>query len=362
MKKWTTTRIDDLAPSSLAAWRGLLERAPHYESPYFAPEYVQFVGTLLPNIEVAMMEQAGEVQVILPFERVEGKFAIPVGRMVADYQGAIYPEGFDFDVVEMLRALKLRKWKFDHLFPAEGPFEKWCWTDWTSPQIEVHGGREGFLERLYGSHKNIRRNMIKAERKLARDVGELQVNFDSRDDAQLKQLLDWKCSQYEVAGRQHPFRIDWVREFIFGAMHLDSPHFRGNLSVVSAGDIPIAMEYSLHSHQVSHVLISAYDIEYAKYSPGLVCCFQHLCACAEHGFNVVDLGKGLEDYKQRLVTRAPRLREGCVDLFSPRRIFEHSVQQSRYRFLRSRWSPPVKRFARTTASVLPSIRRLLLMR
>lgn len=359
---WTITAAKDLTPSQLSAWDELLRVTPQHDCPFYRPGYVQLVSTLLPNIEIAMLHDGGELRAIFPFERGQAGEALPIGRELADYQGPIHSLDRAPDVKEMLRASGLKRWDFDHLFPCVGILKSRCWTTWESPQIDLSEGAAEYLRVLFSKHKQIRRNMPRRERKLSREVGDVRVEFRLTSEVMVDRLLAWKIDQYETAGRRHPFHRQWIREFLIAALGNRSRRFRGNLAALFAGDNVIAMEYTVQSETTSHVLINSYDPKYSAYSPGMLCTLKMVEACERAGITKIDLGKGIESYKQALKNSASILGEGSVDSFVPRAVLRRSVQRSRYRFLRSTYSAPAKQIARYAAARMPFVRQLLSMR
>lgn len=360
--KWIAYQARDLQPAQWEAWRALLREAPHFSSPYFTPDYTQQVAAVLPNIEVAFLYDDERLEAIFPYERVASHIAIPVGRELSDYHGVIYRRHFEWDVAAMLRTLGLKQWKFDHLFPMEGPLAAWCWTEWESPQVDFTHTEPDYWTQFCLEHKKLRHSVGRKEKKLAKEVGQVEHRQDLIEPDLLRCLLDWKCKQYEVAGRVHPFRQEWVREFLLQSLQRDSNEYQGRLSGLFAGAKPIALEYSLHASPMSHMLLCAYDSEYGRYSPGLMRNLKLLEAGPGEGLNTIDFGKGLDEYKQVIMNTAPRLGEGSVDLRPVWGGLRNRLQRSRYQFLRSEYSHPTKQIARQTATQLPYLRRLLGMR
>ena len=84
-------------------------------------------------------------------------------------------------------------------------------------------------------------------------------------------------------------------------------------SVLSAGGRPVAMSLDLRSRSVRHGSFTAYDLEFSRYSPGMLL----LLLSAEHaafvGLQWFDLGKGDMPYKQQLANGAVPMCEGSVE-------------------------------------------------
>ena len=85
-----------------------------------------------------------------------------------------------------------------------------------------------------------------------------------------------------------------------------------------------------------HYWFPAYDAEFAKFSVGSILLLRIAEAAAAHGVDLVDLGKGTDPYKERLMNRSVKLQEGCVELPSVaalgrtmRRFAEKSAAENR---------------------------------
>jgi CelD/BcsL family acetyltransferase involved in cellulose biosynthesis len=91
-------------------------------------------------------------------------------------------------------------------------------------------------------------------------------------------------------------------------------HFAGVCSTLRAGDRLVAVHVGMRSPQVLHWWFPAYDRELARYSPGMILLFRLAEAAHSAGIRTIDLGKGDEDYKQRVMTRGVVIREGAVEM------------------------------------------------
>ena len=75
---------------------------------------------------------------------------------------------------------------------------------------------------------------------------------------------------------------------------------------------PIAGHFGLRSETILAAWFPAYDVRFARYSPGLI---QHLGmaeAAAATGIQVIDLGRGDREYKDSLKSRELTVAEGRV--------------------------------------------------
>jgi CelD/BcsL family acetyltransferase involved in cellulose biosynthesis len=94
---------------------------------------------------------------------------------------------------------------------------------------------------------------------------------------------------------------------------------RGLLSVLYAGDRPVAVLFGMRSHRVLHSWVAAYDTQVRRVSPGMQLWTALLRAAPRYGVARIDLGKGDEDYKRHLGNGATTVGEGAIDQSSSRR-------------------------------------------
>ncbi|WP_442511550.1 GNAT family N-acetyltransferase [Novipirellula sp. SH528] len=360
--QWQVQSVNQIGAERFSQWWELLEDTPEFESPYFTPTYVQTVSRVLPNIEVALLVDGQRLNAVFAFERLHGNVAGAVGRTLADYQGIIYRAGTAIDPIEMLRAAKLVRWEFDHLFPVTQPLASHCWAVWSSPQMDLSKGSKAYVDEVYDRSANLKKTVRTGQNRMKKALGALTVGKQQCDTDLLEPLLQWKSDQYEAQQRKHPFREPWVRELLRLWMQETDDRFRGKIVYLKAADKPVALHYCLHSKTVSHFLINTYDFDCARYSPGLVSMLMAAEAGAYGDVQQVDFGKGLESYKGRLATAESMVGEGCVDLNHTRFVLNKTLQRSRYRFLRSQWADPVRTLARRAAAKVPAVRTLLHMR
>ena len=95
-------------------------------------------------------------------------------------------------------------------------------------------------------------------------------------------------------------------------LETDSAGFGGMLSVLRAGNRPIAMHIGMRSRSVWHYWTTAYDHEFARYSPGNVMLIEMARAAPGLGFAELDLGKEDFEYKRRLHTHVIPVLEGVA--------------------------------------------------
>ena len=104
----------------------------------------------------------------------------------------------------------------------------------------------------------------------------------------------------------------------------------GVLSLLYAGDRLIAGHFGMRSRQTWHYWFPSYNPEVAEYSPGLILLLKMAEQAPTIGVSIIDLGKGMSPYKERLMNSWSSLASGRLE--SPWR----SVPRKTCRAVRSR--------------------------
>ena len=193
------TKPSALSSSQLDRWREVVRDNPQYDSPFYAPEFTLAVAASRDDVELAVEKQGNKLG-LLPFQRESRRTGRPVGWKLNDFQGAILPPFMSINPVELLRACGLSIWRFDHLHGAQ----MWCESAQTvicqSPVINLQEGYKAYLESKRASGDSRLKTVMRKTRKIAREVGDIRLEFDCRDSHVLTSLLRWKSEQLNQSG------------------------------------------------------------------------------------------------------------------------------------------------------------------
>jgi CelD/BcsL family acetyltransferase involved in cellulose biosynthesis len=310
-------RPAELTAADRAAWASLQSQgwaSGHRElaNPFLAPEFTEAVARFRSDVRVAVLREAGEPAAFFPFQRGALGVGRAVGLGLSDCQGLVYGPGFRWDARELLRACGLAVWEFDHLAAGQPPFQAGATGAYASPVMDVERGYEAYLTQLRAQAAKFTRTTLAKERRLGRDVGPLRYVHDERDPAALRTLMDWKSAQYRRTGRSDRFARPWIVELVRELARSHDARFAGLLSVLYAGDAPVAAHFGLRGERVLACWFPAYDPAFAKYSPGLVLHLRMARGAAEDGLSYLDLGRGDKEYKNALKTGELTVFEGRV--------------------------------------------------
>ena len=208
------------------------------------------------------------------------------------------------------RPVALAVFEFDHLVEEQKPFGRYVTGTFASPVIDLKDGHGSYPEWLRGTYPGLAKTTLKKERRLGRDLGEMRFVFDERDPRVLRTLMQWKSAQYRRTGRMDRFARPWIVDLVDHLFQVREEHFTGLLSVVYAGDRPVAAHFGPRSRTVFAPWFTAYDPELRYYSPGLIMHLRMAEAASRHGARLMDMGRGDKEWKDWLKTRELRVAEG----------------------------------------------------
>ncbi|MFF4359257.1 GNAT family N-acetyltransferase [Streptomyces sp. NPDC001604] len=308
----TVLRPDELTAADIDSWHAMQCADLALASPFMSPEFARVVGHQRATARVARLTRGSRTVGFFPFERHALGFGKPIGSGFCDCQGLIHEPGLGWDPMELLRACGLATWEYDHLAAGQIPFETegTHLAKATSPIIELNSEAQTYVERLRHSFvKALRRK----ERKLGREVGPLRLVFEEADPKLLDTLIRWKSAQLRAKGHLDMLSKVWFLTILRELFGLPSEFCSGIVSVLYAGEEPVAMRYQLLSRRVLASWFPVYHSRFSRYSPGILLCLKLAETAGTRGIAYIDLGKGTEHYKTDLKTAELSLSEGYVE-------------------------------------------------
>ncbi|MGW0335548.1 GNAT family N-acetyltransferase [Streptomyces sp. NPDC003011] len=308
----TVHRTGELDASLCGAWHRAMDESPAYANPFLAPEFALGVGEHRGGARVAVLREGADPVGFLPYERNALGVGRAIGLGLSDCQALVHRPGVTWDSDELLRACGLSIFEFDHLVEEQKPFGRHVTGTFASPVIDLEpaGGDGDYATWLRGAYPGLAKTTLKKERRLGRNVGEMRFVHDERDPAALRTLMRWKSAQYRRTGRMDRFARPWIVDLVHHLFQVREEHFTGVLSVLYAGDRPVAAHFGPRSRTVFAAWFTAYDPEFRYYSPGLIMHLRLAEAAGRDGVRVMDMGRGEKEYKDWLKTRELRVGEG----------------------------------------------------
>lgn len=306
----------DLGESDISRWRTLQEADAAFDNPFLSPEFTVTVGTLQEQVRVAVLHDGQETVGFFPFERHAMGIGKPVAAGLTDAQGLVCAKNVEFDPQWLIKSCGLGVFEFDHLVAGQ-PLLPARHTRHPSPIIDLRDGYASYTETIkLTSGKTYRSTAYKA-RKLQRDAGPVHHDYGTVDPAALQTLLGWKTDQYRRTGRTDRFSRPWIVELVERLLTTDTKHFGGVLDMLYVDGRPVAGHFGLRTATTLAGWFPAYDVAFAKYSPGLI---HHLAMAekaAQAGIEVIDMGRGEKEYKEKLKNGEYEVAEGRVARPSP---------------------------------------------
>ncbi|MEU0569978.1 GNAT family N-acetyltransferase [Nonomuraea sp. NPDC005983] len=305
-------RPGELGGSERVRWRELQKADPSLDNPFLSVEFAVAMDRLRDYVRVAVIHDGHAIAGFFPFERHSFGIGKPLGGFLTTCHGLISVPELKIDAKGLLRACKLSVFDFDHLVAGQPTFAPYENDVRPAPVMDFTQGFDAWLDQVKAnSPKNLKTVRYK-ERKLGREQGGLRFAWDSPDPEELRTLLAWKSDQYRRTGRVDRFAQPWIVELI-DLMHAEkSADFSGALTMLYAGDVPVAGHFGLRTATTLVGWFPAYDTEFARYSPGIVHHLQMAEAAAAAGLHMVDMGKGGKEYKDWLKSGVLYVAEGRV--------------------------------------------------
>lgn len=354
----TIVPADRLTDDHVSLWSEIQQAEPSLASPFFRPEFVQAVASVRDDVAVGLVEESGQAAGFFPFQRTWGRAGRPVGEPLSDFHGLIARQACAWNAENLIRACGLTVWRFDHLLADQGTFRAYHQVETPSPFVDLSAGFQAYQEerRRAGSGEIAR---IQASIRAAeRQVGPLRFEFHTTEDRVFETLVRWKSEQYRSAGCTNVFAFPWAVQLLERIRRQQSPLFSGVLSALYLGDRLAAVHLGMRSAGVLHYWFPAYDPALGRHSPGRICLLEIAKAAAAQGVQRIDLGKGMEPYKSRLMSGAISLAEGIVECGALRRALGRRWRNTRRLAQASMFGAP----ARLAAALTRPLRRWIMFR
>jgi CelD/BcsL family acetyltransferase involved in cellulose biosynthesis len=305
-------RPGELDAAEIAAWQSMQRATPSLANPFLSPEFAAAVGRFRPHAQVAVLTEGQSITGFFPFERRQLSVGVPIGGWLTPSQGLIHAPGVEWDPRELLRGCRLSAWQFDNLVAGQRPFERYQAVTTRSPIIDLADGFDTYYAKLRVKSPRFCRELARKTRKLAREAGELRIVTDSRDTNLLRTLIAWKSDQYRRTRHVDRFERPWVVGLFDALLATSGDHASGLLSVLYAGDQPVAGQFGLRTGKLLVGWFTSYDTHFGKYSPGLIQLKQMAEELAAAGIHAIHMGKGGQSYKETLKSRDIFVAEGIV--------------------------------------------------
>jgi CelD/BcsL family acetyltransferase involved in cellulose biosynthesis len=158
--------------------------------------------------------------------------------------------------------------------------------------------------------------------------------------------LTWKSAQYRRSNLHDVLANEWTVKLLRNILARQDKSFAGMLSALYVGDRLAAVHLGMRAGPVLHSWFPAYDLEFSKYSVGLILLLEMARAAETLGIHRIDLGKGPEQYKRDFMSAATLVAEGTVDRGPLTYALRHGWHRARDMVKSSPVGPSAQRVSR----------------
>ncbi|WP_214325871.1 GNAT family N-acetyltransferase [Nonomuraea sediminis] len=308
----TTVRPQELGQSELALWRKFQAADPAQDNPFLSPEFTSAVAEFRPSVRVAVVSDGNSIVGFFPYQRNALGVARPVGRGFRDRDGAALAPGVQLNAGELLRGCDLAVWQFDHQVTGQLVATSERSKLFPTPVVDLRHGYEAYVEGMRRRSSVTLKGINYKRRKLERDVGPVRHEMRSLDSGALRTFMKWKSGQYLRTGKGDLYAQPGFADMLVRLQHTQSEGFSGSLSVLYAGDVPVAAHFGLYTPRALVLWFPSYDPEFGKYSPGFIQLMALSEDAAALGIECFELGRGRHAYKDQFKTGNVEVLEGWM--------------------------------------------------
>ena len=300
----------ELGSARLQAWEQLLTHSPICKNPNLSP---WFAMALSPHraTQVGMVWEQDRLMAVLPFHVIEDGKCEALALGVSDYHGPLFHRDWHLPYLEIYRLLGIREYRFNNLL-AHHQINGVTWQP--SHLINLAKGEAGDRWELRNRRSGLWQQMQYQLRRLSREVGTVTFVPQVQSHELLDLLISWKRHQYCRTKVSDDFDMPWNQPFLHELLETKERSCKGMLSGLFAGGQPLAFDMGTCSPHSLQTCYTAYDPEYAGYSPGSLLLFCLIGYCIEESIPLLDLGKGDEAYKQRWTNDQLFVAEGRLSI------------------------------------------------
>jgi CelD/BcsL family acetyltransferase involved in cellulose biosynthesis len=303
----------DLGPEHRQRWESF-QQEPSLGSPFLSWEFTRVIGTLRDDARVAVVDDGSGPCAFFAHQAGPDRVGRPIGASIGDAQAVMCRPGWSFDPPELVAAAGLSRWHFDHLVATQRPFAPYHRCRHRSPIVDLRTGHDQFLQDVRAHSKDLLAQVGRRRRKLEREVGPVVCEWhSSRPDEDLECLERWKSEQYARDGTWDRFAQPWIARTVRQLCQSRQPGCTGVLTVLRAGNRPVAAHFGLLGYDRLSWWFPAYDPDFRRYSPGLILLLALIKEAAERCVPLIDLGRGEHGYKLRVTPFYYEVAEGEVN-------------------------------------------------
>lgn len=304
-------QVKDLTAADEALWNTWVAMRPELVGPYFDLRYVQAIAPGVPNSGVARFYDGDQVAGYFAFQK-RGDILLPIGAPLSDYHAVISAPDFVADFDQLMRLTRTRRVEFQGLVGTSAG--RGAHVGLTRRVADAtHGFDHWWATQDAANHKFFK-NISRCQRNVEKDFG----GFDFSWETVTPELMDWtinlKRDQYRRSGMHDVFGCRWTRDLLDRLAALETPDFGLRCGVLRDKGRLVAVEISLVQGEEVHLWFPAYDLEYGRYSVGILLTVAIIKHTEALGLKRFDFGTGGEEYKSPMTVPGGVCLEGEVEI------------------------------------------------
>ncbi|GAB5406509.1 MAG: GNAT family N-acetyltransferase [Aureliella sp.] len=300
------------------AWGEIRDAHPFYRTPFFSYEFTEAVARCAESpVQVLVMRRGGRITGLLPIQ-TSGRVARPAGLGINDAHGLLVRDGETRTITDALCELGLQSYEFHSSPPELAECQQYEVGRTRAFLADLTVDPEGYEHYLRTHSTTIDRQGQKT-RRLIREQGRLRLEFDCADSSLLDLLIQWKRDQYCRTHTYDIMSVAWIRSLMHDLHQCDRSSMHGLLSVMFAGDTPVAMHYGMLDGDWLHYWFPVFDPQFGYGSPGSQLFLEIVRECESRGVTKIDMGYGEQRYKHKLTNVITEMSLGLADSSRVRR-------------------------------------------
>lgn len=306
-------KAQDLPESVIIAWHKLRASNPFLYSPYFHPDYMMEVARHLTDVRVVVLKENAKIIAILPYQGQS--FARPVGAPLTDYHGIICSPDYSVSLQDILADTPVGAFHYTSLIKH---LEKTVPNAHQGVVMAFPKGSQAWRSERDSSFNKHQKSLRRRIRKVSEEIGEPKLITQSQNKAEFDQLIQWKVSQYEESGYYNVLGADWTLGLLksLWAKGAKAP-LRLDMHSLYFGDKLAAVDTGLSDGKTYHSWIVAYDSKFHTYSPGTQLLNQIIDSSDMLGYERIDLGVGIDNFKKYYATESVQTSSGFAAISGP---------------------------------------------
>lgn len=286
----------DLSAELWQAFASLRDANDLYDDPFFDPDFASVVAEVRDDVHVIIASEGNVPVAFWPLHCRAGSWARPIGGPFSDWHGPVLAKDSELTPSDLLDGAGLPGFTAFALPAVLSGMRNTqrCGAHMT----DLSEGWDVFLESQKARFPKHFKKMRRVTRNIEKDFSDVEYILDDRTDDAFSWLLARKRDQYLRTGKHDVLSPAWAQELMSGLRAHHGPRLRARLSTLRFDGRLAAAEFNLISDKVIHGWLTAYEGDFARYSPGFLLQHNILRQMPLCGLTRYDSGPGLDHYKK----------------------------------------------------------------